>query len=70
MSRYSAVFNTSLWRNTLQSFEFRHDNNYAASATGNGPVNAVVPNGTCTATTCKPSGKSDNTVTASFDYYF
>ena len=34
--RYSFVFNTSWWKNTLQSVEFRHDINYAQSdfATG------------------------------------
>jgi len=58
--RYSLVMNTSLWRNTLQSLEFRHDRNYAASkvATGSGILAAT------------ESGKSDNMVTAQFDIYF
>ena len=29
--RWSAVLNTSIWRNTLESLEFRHDINYAKS---------------------------------------
>lgn len=58
--RYSVTFNTSLWRNTLQSLEFRRDLNYAASsvATGSG-----FPGFTA-------SGKADNIVTAQFDVYF
>lgn len=61
LSRYSLVMNTSLWRNTLQAIEFRHDRLYAASDTG---VNA----GGVAAT--PSTGKCDNAVTASFDYYF
>lgn len=58
--RWSAVLNTSVWRNTLQSLEFRHDINYAASAyaTGSG---LPVP---------QASGSSDNIVTAQFDLFF
>lgn len=70
LARYSLVFNTSLWRNTLESLEFRHDRNYAASNTANGPIGAAVTPGACTAAACSESGKSDNAVTAQFDYYF
>jgi hypothetical protein len=59
--RESIVFNTSLLRNTLQSLEFRHDRNYAASDVATGAGNTPVPSAT---------GKSDNAVTAQFDYYF
>jgi hypothetical protein len=69
-TRYSLVFNTSLWRNTLQSLEFTHDKNYAASNIANGPVGAEATPGACTATTCTSTGKSDNGVIAQFDYYF
>jgi len=58
--RYSATLNTSIWRDTLQSLEFRHDVNYANSAFASGstvPAPAV-------------SGHSDNVVTAQFDVYF
>lgn len=60
MTRYSLVANTSWWRNTLQSIEFRHDRNYSTSsmATGSG-VSASPGTGAC-----------DNTVTAQIDIYF
>jgi hypothetical protein len=70
MSRYSLVFNTSLWRNTLQSLEFRRDKHYAASSTANGPVGAAITPGACTSALCTDTGKADNAVTAQFDYYF
>jgi hypothetical protein len=61
MSRTYVVFNTSLRRNTLQSLEFRHDRQYAASsyATGAGSTTLV-----------QQQGKPDNAITAQFDYYF
>lgn len=70
LSRYSLVMTTSLLRNTLQSIEFRHDRNYAASSTANGPIGAASVPGACTAGSCSASGKGDNAVTASFNYYF
>ena len=33
---YSAFFHTSLWRNTIESIEFRHDVGYGSTATGGG----------------------------------
>jgi len=66
--RYSIVWTSSLWRNTLQGLEFRHDVNYAASDTAGGPaVSGVVA---CTAVACAGTGRADNAITASFDYYF
>jgi len=61
LTRYAVVFNTSVWRNTLQSLELRHDREYAASdvATGAGYI-ASTPE----------TGKCDNAVIAQFDYYF
>jgi hypothetical protein len=59
--RYSLVFNTSIWRNTLQAIEFRCDREYAASDRANGAGGIA----------SKPeTGKIDKAVTAQFDYYF
>lgn len=71
LTRTSLVLNTSFWRNTLQSLEFRHDRNYAASDVANGPIFSPVPSdSTCKSASCSGNGKSDNAVTAQFDYYF
>jgi len=61
LTRTSVVFNTSLLRHTLQSLEFRHDRQYAASDVATGAGNTTV---------ISQNGKSDNAVTAQFDYYF
>ncbi|HTM63843.1 MAG TPA: LbtU family siderophore porin [Gammaproteobacteria bacterium] len=61
LNRISVVVNTSWWRNTLQSLEFRRDHQYAASDTASGGGGAVTP---------AASGKIDRAVTAQFDYYF
>jgi len=61
LTRSALVFNTSWWRNTLQGLEFRHDRQYAESAYATGPDDSSVPS---------QEGKSDNAVTAVFDYYF
>jgi hypothetical protein len=58
--RYSLTLNTSYWKDTLQSLEFRHDIDYGASAVSSGSLVAG-PAGT---------GKSSNTITAQFDIYF
>jgi hypothetical protein len=60
IDRYSAVFNTSLLRNTLQSLEFHRDREYAASKQSSVGGIAAAPE----------SGKYDNVVVAQFDYYF
>jgi len=63
LDRYSIVFNTSIWKDTLQGLEFRHDINYAAGnfATGNGTAVTKLITG---------AGKSDNMLTAQFDIFF
>ena len=60
LARYSFVFNTSLWKDTLQSLELRHDIEYASSNVASGSGVAALPQ----------TGRSDNTVTAQFDIYF
>lgn len=59
--RYSMTANTSMWKDTLQSLEFRHDINYAA---GNFATGSNIP------TQITGSGKPDNSITAQFDIYF
>ncbi len=61
VSRYSLVMNTSLWRNTLQAIEFRHDRMYPASSTGGNAGDTPAAAAT---------GKCDNAITTTFDYYF
>jgi len=61
LSRNAMTLNTSIWRNTLQSLEFRRDREYAASVTGTNAGGAAAPTQT---------GKYNNAVTAQFDYYF
>ncbi len=58
--RLLAVFNTSIWRDTLQSLEFRRDYFYAASSTASGSTLPASPS----------TGRAGNTVTAQFDVYF
>lgn len=58
--RYSLALNTSIWRNTLESLEVRHDIDYSGHVTSFGSLVAG-PTGT---------GRSDNVVTAQIDLYF
>jgi hypothetical protein len=67
LSRYSLVFNSSMLRHTLQTIELSHDRAYGASQTANGPAISGV---TCSAAACSSSSKSNNAITAQFDYYF
>lgn len=59
--RYGMVLNTSIWHNTLQSIEVRHDINYSQSKTATG--SGVLPLTT-------GLGIYDNVVTLEFDVYF
>lgn len=71
LNRSFVVINTSLWRNTLQSLEFRRDREYAASHVANGPTTFSPPSsGPCTGGSCTQTGEYDKAVTFQFDYYF
>jgi hypothetical protein len=61
--RYSAVFNTSIWRDTVESLEYRHDVNYSASSTATGQDETVT-------TSSLGLGHSSDTVTAQLSAYF
>ncbi|HSW69676.1 MAG TPA: LbtU family siderophore porin [Gammaproteobacteria bacterium] len=58
--RYSVTAFTSIWKDTLQSLEFRHDVHYAKSSFATGS-NIPAP---------QSSGQCDSTVTAQFDVFF
>jgi len=59
--RVVGVFNISIWRDTVQSIEVRHDIDYAAANQGAGIGSTTNTNGT---------GKSSNSVLAQFGVYF
>lgn len=58
--RYTMAVNTSIWRNTLESIEVRHDIDYSGNVTSSGSI-IPGPQGT---------GHSDNMITAQIDLYF
>ena len=43
--RYIAAFSTSIWKDTIESLEFRHDINYGAGNSATGQNQAVIPSG-------------------------
>lgn len=59
--RYSATLSTSLWRDTIQSLEFRHDVDYSSCDTATGGSGFEPITGT---------GHIANTVTLQFGLYF
>ena len=59
--RLAAVLNVSIWRDTVESIEFRHDVDYATSNQGSGIASAAPTKG---------SGRSSNTITAKLGIYF
>jgi hypothetical protein len=61
---WSTTLNMNIWKDTLLSFEFRHDINYGKGDTATGPDSTqAVPDSSFL-------GKSDNAVTAQIDLYF
>lgn len=63
--RIAGVFNISIWKDTVESLEYRHDINYKSNQYANG---AAPPNGT-NADTIGPGGASD-TLLAQIGVYF
>ncbi|WP_156792744.1 hypothetical protein [Rickettsiella massiliensis] len=60
--RYSATLSTSIWRNTIQSIEFRHDVDYAATDVAQGDSD--------TFTSITGTGNTANTIMLQFGLYF
>lgn len=61
---FSAVLNTSIWKNTIQSIEYRHDRNYSSGDTGAGIV------GKNTTAMITSTGGSRNSVIGQIGIYF
>lgn len=63
--RISGVFNISIWKDTVESLEYRHDINFGANQYGNGaaPIDQINAN------TVSPGGASD-TLLAQIGVYF
>lgn len=59
--RYIAALNTSFWRSTIESLEYRHDINYSASSRATGQNTIVVPLGL---------GHSSDTLSLQMTAYF
>jgi hypothetical protein len=65
--RYSATASTSIWKNTIESIEFRHDIDYNTTDFAGGPVSpAINP----PLNIIEGTGKSGNTVTFQIGLYF
>lgn len=70
---YIATYSISIWKNTVQIFEFRHDVNYAATDTSTGACSFTDPQGRVFTTCPGPldgSGGSTNTFLVNFGVYF
>ncbi len=63
---YIAAFSTSIWKNTIETLEFRHDAGYPASDTAGGRCDTD-PSGFCPITS---SGGQQNTIIAQIGVYF
>lgn len=65
---YVATFNTSIWKNTIATLEYRYDQNYASTDTSAGICELV----TGVVTTCPgpAGGGNQNTVLAQLGVYF
>ncbi|HYF98268.1 MAG TPA: LbtU family siderophore porin [Coxiellaceae bacterium] len=64
---YFAVVSVSIWKDTIESIEFRHDENYPGSSTANGSLGT---NNGGNYANITPAGDSRNTVTLQLGLYF
>jgi hypothetical protein len=67
---YVATLNTSIWKNTVETLEFRHDVNYAATDISTGACSFESGGQKFTVCPGPTSGGSQNTVLAQFGVYF
>lgn len=66
LQRFIGVFNISIWKDTVESIEYRHDIDYAASQFANGANSSLfAPNANTVG-----SGKASDTVSAQIGVYF
>lgn len=63
--RFSGVYNISIWKDTVESLEYRHDIDYGVTQFGNG----AAPMGQVNANTYGTGGSSD-TILAQIGVYF
>lgn len=65
---YFAIFSTSIWKNTIESLELRHDIQYPSSDTAGGRCDlSINSTGFCLN---PPTGGTDNVVTGQIGVYF
>lgn len=69
---FTAVINTSIWKNTIEALEFRHDINYAATDFASGQCQTTDSAGNTMITVCPvtSTGGSQNSVIAQLGIYF
>lgn len=69
---YIATLNSSIWKNTIETLEFRHDVNYASTDTASGTCAVILPNGNQIVSVCPAGsgGGTSNIVLLQFGVYF
>ena len=68
LQRFIGVFNISIWKDTVESIEYRHDIDYAASQYANGANSSLAPFAQNLPTV--GSGKGSDTLSAQIGVYF
>lgn len=67
---YIVQLTTSIWKDTIEAIEFRHDSNYPSSDFANGNNTAFIENGIPLPFDVRSVGGTQNTVTAQIGVYF